>query len=576
MEQGYGAPYIKVYTSLGEVTSRVTDFTYKYSQEQDDLCQIRIESGDPNLPDYPEFQEGVILKITWGYLGEKKKKSREVIIRNVKAAFSQTIISLDLLCTDRVSRIKFTSSKKVHNNATLKSMANEIALRNGCGLNMDGGGNGDSVTATNVRQTAYLGKDGNYKEAIDNVLVAKTLTYRIFDTLPQANKSDFTILKEAAENDPNGPFEVTGRDNILSINPINTKQNPIRNYTWAGGNGELLQFTPESKNFPRSQGAMQISTTGFNPKNKTAFDTQHNEFTNGTSKIGVVTDYSPRFTSSGLASDNKGVPPADVIVGPDKKLRVKKVPAKSSGNSNTPNADKPQTKIQPDIRTLTSTRKAPNNAEQLPGDDFQLNSADVFGDINVTKKDNGLLAFGTLNTESIAYKNSLGNFTTAVSTTAVIKPIVLLRAIDYNQHVPTEDHSADEANKGANKQIQNGLDKNPATAKVIGDCDLESGKVLTFFNASKKHSGNYYIKECTHRIVPNTDYYIDLTMSKNAVGRTGSESPITLAVNRFDSTSPADVTTDINNQLGPDEINNKTNLTAVNANQSIIKSPGIF
>lgn len=577
MKDGYGSPYIKVFTSLGEVTSRVVDYTYKFSQKEDDLCQIRVESGDPNLPDYPEFQEGVILKLVWGYLGETNKLSREVIIRNIKAAYTEKIISLDILCTDRASRIKDTSSKKVHS-GTLKEIANSIAVRNGLGLNMDGGGNNDSLTATNVRQTAYLAKDGNFKDAIDNTLVAKTITYRFFDTLPQANKSDYNILREAADNDPNGPFEITGRDNIISIKKIDTSQKPLKSYTWSGGDGELLIFTPESKGYPRGKGSKQMSSTGFNPSNKTAFDLRHNEFTNGQSKIGVVTSYSPRFTSSGLSNAPEIAPSVDVTVGEDKKLRVLKVPKDSSNANSTINAGKPISKTQPNTSAIDSNTQKPKNIEVAPSNStYSPNEADGFGDTYVAKTDNSLLAFGTLNTESTAYKNSLGNFTTAVSTTAVIKPIALIKSIDYNSHIPNEEHAVDDAEgKGKNKQTQNALDKNPAEAKMVGSWDLESGKVLTILGASKKFSGNYYMWEAIHRVTPGYAWVVDAKMSKNALGKTGAESPITLPVNRFDSISPADITTDINKQIGPEQVEKTNTPQSINATSPNPVSPGLF
>ena len=72
MKYGYGSPFVRVYTSVGEVTENIVDFNYKYSQEEDDTCQITIQTKDNNLPDRPEFQENVILKVTWGYIGEDK------------------------------------------------------------------------------------------------------------------------------------------------------------------------------------------------------------------------------------------------------------------------------------------------------------------------------------------------------------------------------------------------------------------------------------------------------------------------------------------------------------------------
>src|SRR3989304_10313370 len=150
MQNGYGAPYVKVFATYKkdvdkkdiweEVTPNITDFIYKYSQAEDDICQIKIEEHDTNLPDRPEFQEGVILKVTWGYIGHEDSKSRKVKIVNITPSYNENHITLDILCTDLASSLKNNSSKQIHQ-GNIVSIAKGVAAQHGVtylGLSEDG------------------------------------------------------------------------------------------------------------------------------------------------------------------------------------------------------------------------------------------------------------------------------------------------------------------------------------------------------------------------------------------------------------------------------------------------------
>ena len=105
MKNGFGSPQVRIFTSSAEVSANVVDFSYKYSQEEDDVCQIRIRDKNVDLADRPEFQDGAILKVVWGYTGEDKK-IRKVCVRSGDGCIIKKEICLDLLCTDLSNRIK--------------------------------------------------------------------------------------------------------------------------------------------------------------------------------------------------------------------------------------------------------------------------------------------------------------------------------------------------------------------------------------------------------------------------------------------------------------------------------------
>lgn len=576
MDKGSGAPYIRVYTSLGEITSKITSFSYKYSQEEDDTCQLRVEEKDVNLPDRVEFQEGAILKVVWGYLGESIKQTREVTIRNIKPSYIETTITLDLLCTDRVSRFKSTSSKKVHK-GTIQDIAKDIAKRNGCTVKGFGDDGSIDVLDVDVRKPSYFEDNGNLTSAVDNVVVVKPLVFKIYESLPQANKSDYQVLREAADNDPNGPWEVTGRDNTLIVNPINFNQKPQRAYVWEGGDGELLQFQPETKNYTRHQASSNVTTEAFNPHNKSAYTINSNEQTNNITKLGDTNEAPPRFSNNGMngASSSEA---KIMVVGPNKVLSVSGFPDVSLKNGKlVSNAAKPVVQNQGNVKQLGKGSNTPVNSEVVPDDNFKINPADDYKNNQSIKGENGVINYKVIDPTEPAFLNSMGNFTTAVATTAVVFPIKPI-AIDYNQHIPTEEHSVEDAYaKAKNSQAIAAMKKNPAEIKVVGYSLLQSGKIITILNASKKYSGNYYIVECTHTITPGGYYYVEMKGRRNALGRTNADTPTKWPVTTFDNIPGLENKTGINKELGPSNNQTEQNIPLNQVNSTDpLASPGVF
>ena len=307
MKNGFGSPQVRIFTSSAEVSANVVDFSYKYSQEEDDVCQIRIRDKNVDLADRPEFQDGAILKVVWGYTGEDKK-IRKVCVRSIKASFTETEICLDLLCTDLSSRIKGNSSKKIHK-GTLLQIGSEIAKKNGLKLvstSIDDSGNiyTEGFKNTDNRRPGYYKEDSNYTTAIDNTGVSRDMKFRVYDQLPQANMSDFNILKVAAKGDPSGPFEVTGRDDQLIIQKKDLNQKPLKVFDYKDGKGLVLSFNPESKDYTRKKSYLNINTIAFNPEDKLAYDINTNDFTNSLTKLGEVSEVSPRVSGDPIISDD--------------------------------------------------------------------------------------------------------------------------------------------------------------------------------------------------------------------------------------------------------------------------------
>ena len=540
MKQGYGSPYIKAFTSLGEVRDRITDFSYKFSQKGDDVCTMRIEGDDELMPDFPIYQEGVQYTMIWGYIGETESQKRLVILRNIKVSYTEEGIALDLLFTDKASLIKTNSSKRVYNKATVKDVVQDVANRNGLlAVGTTGPTSTPNAPPTNSNQTTANPEDSGGVTQIFNDFVDGVFDYfginslfdddtqlRQYETLPQANKSDYEVVKEAADNDPSGPYEVVGRDNALIVHKPNFNQKPIRSYKWKGEDGHLLRFTPESKEYFVGAGHLGIGVTSMNPFTKVATETVVTEGNNGmTHKLAPVIatpnyDNKDDGTSSTAGTNDASTPtkkPTPVKEDPavkDKKLRT--IATNEKGNK----AYSPQKQL-----GFEKERK-----ETFKGRKFVFTDFSPASDIKADKL--------------------------SAATSPLVTPVPYTPTFLTGQHTPSTDDEKNATGKAASVQNKKSLEKNPANAKIVGNVLLESGKVLTIEHIAKKFSGNYYVNECTHRINPGTEYYCDLELVRNAQGKISKPGVNTTdASNKY---SKRGAKNEVNTQTGPEDNQPKT------------------
>lgn len=76
-----------------------------------------------------------------------------------------------------------------------------------------------------------------------------------------------------------------------------------------------------------------------------------------------------------------------------------------------------------------------------------------------------------------------------------------------------------------NDRRNTALERNPATAKVVGNPKITSEMVLTFLGLAKKFSGNYYVDKAVHTIDTVSGYITDLSLKRNSQGLTKDTPP---------------------------------------------------
>ena len=100
-------------TNFGDGDAIVVSFRYKYDDEDDDICTIKIQTSKPKAIDRMNIARGTSLQIVWGYLGGMASPNATVLVRDLTSKYGNNIIYTELECTDFLTYLKMTRSSDV-------------------------------------------------------------------------------------------------------------------------------------------------------------------------------------------------------------------------------------------------------------------------------------------------------------------------------------------------------------------------------------------------------------------------------------------------------------------------------
>lgn len=308
MKDGYGSPYAKCFFGGKEIPYPVESFSYTYAEDDDDNCEINIRVEDRNAPDQKLFQEGAIWQVIWGWIGETNSHKRTVVCYEVKWEFDSDVMLLTISFHERGVSLKQRAVKDIHQGGNIVSSLHEIGKTHGlktsvvvpdstgndvkipttdslalaCKLLADFNAKRDSIETVRFNRSRdnelqIFALTGNAANRIDPSITSNLVSNFTFASgLPQANKTDKQFLDEQGKKQPGGQFIVDTTDDEAVLKKRNFKQKPHRAYTWAGGDGELQAFQPESKGSSKDGASMNVQVDGWDKTNKTYFNGDSN------------------------------------------------------------------------------------------------------------------------------------------------------------------------------------------------------------------------------------------------------------------------------------------------------------
>lgn len=552
-------PYVKVFNAKGEqLNDRINMFTYKYSEENDDECILQIESDDPFIADNPNFQEGQKLSVEWGYIDSGESVSRIVYIFETVTDYGDSGVRLSLTCHEKFAITKMNkASTSLGVNQTSKNDTQVLALGADViealqisvitdksqtsqkflkELGIEFKDNGSRIELTSSgwvdnrsSKSAGYQPNQNYgltynkgSQVTKGVDISKGYPDMIYFN---ATSSTYKTLRKYLDKLPGGPFVIDSRDDSVTIRTRNYNQDPVREYAYKGEDGELLSFTPESKNRQFARGSSRTSATSWDAKSKVGIKST----SSGNKGTTLADNFIENSFLQGIWSQYPSSRPYDLnklLIPQEKaKAKAKAAAAKKQEDSSWKNRPMdynggydmmtdPVIKASKDTearRAKTETKAvadrigmSPTGGKVKPPKDWKPpTTVDDDGEIvryyEVTELGGAKPA---------RQRKANGTFSAAVNTTRVdsrhIMPI-------YDEPVGVPESSKQMGNEGSdaankakgfssNSKADSQLENNPASARTIGNPFLAVGVLITITNVSKKHSGNYYVKEVEHQI----------------------------------------------------------------------------
>lgn len=490
-----GKPII-VRNQYGEdinINQLVENFKYKFSDEKDDTCNIKIGITDQYQIDHPKFQIDTKLIVQWGYVLPKgeiiKSRPRTVAIRDTEKHYKADGITLELICTDLVAYLRtiranntskrdnfgdwlreilngqFTATKTIKGKMILiatkgkkaepiekpkpkpllagQRASKELTLEEDVTRGMMIGQQNESINADNKNAAANKFDLDNFPKLNEKEPILKGYEVGRAPTSYYTGKGKAIDreIQERLDTDPGGPFHLNTRDDQLNIIKRDFNQTPFVEYSYKGGHGELIEFKPKT----------QVV--------KTKKDDTESNYVNPVSKKVETT----RIVKN---HDNDiDLPPGAT------KFDVEKVFAIAKGlfENNVVNP----------LNQLEFAKKMKVKRTVKFGD--HANGANPDGDTRVATK------------KTIEFYQEFNT-----------KDLIMTPYFDKLQR-----------QNFLNNYIEKKLERKfEADAKVIGDPSLVNCKVYRMLNLPKVDGGNWYASDVEHEIDDKTGYTCHLTLLK--------------------------------------------------------------
>lgn len=218
---------ISVRRSGRDLTEYVDNLTYEDCTDEDDVLKLTLRNKTIALLDDPDLLPGVELVFIFGFLGEGTSPRRICKISTVEPSYGKTI-DVSLTATDAGYTMKKDTANTIWKNVRASEIVERIAKKNG-------------LTARVTR------------------------TEKVYDNLPQGNKTDWEFLQYLTTIETDGSYRFFVKDNSLFFEPLNLSKPAARTFVYGGPDGNIISFRPRINQNLKTKGAIKTTAVSMDP-----------------------------------------------------------------------------------------------------------------------------------------------------------------------------------------------------------------------------------------------------------------------------------------------------------------------
>jgi len=532
MENGYGAPFIRLYFKDKELDHAIERFKYVYDEENPDECQITVRSDDPNIADAPEFQTDAGLKVVWGYIGGETI-SRKIYVQDLEPTFDKEGISIEIKATDKSIAMRKANSHKLHKRGDALGIASDLANKHGLAAYIICG---DDNTADISKLLKELKDPKRFKGKKVTTALDFLWGALFSDKQREELKKDFSsdninrqLQKVAFAAEEGVGFNRGIAPTRLFLNNYDDFVKDLDAY-------RKQNRVPPPEFFKKNPYYTEVYLKALKAKMEQEGGEQTPQA--GRSDHQLLRDKLNSLDNTPYVLDTRD---DELVI---RKRNFTQAPYKKytyAGPIGDLLSFTPMTKSKTKSDTTSAVGYGSWNAT-----DKTFNSAKV--DASTSGSPTNLSTYTSVDLDKIilpqvSMGREVGTSTPAVST-QVLKGFVIKKFANESndQFAKNMLGPRGNANSAQNVRDNSELKYNPGKALLIGDPNITVGQIHTFDNVSKKYSGNYYCTKSTHDIDGNSGYYVALELTRQGLNLRANNSRV----------SSKEAQRSINKQLGVD------------------------
>jgi hypothetical protein len=398
---------------------------------------------------------------------------------------------MEIVAYCKAAYMSLNSSKDVYSDMTLDEMVEEMASQYNIKkelANLDKSNIQRIVTGEKtLSKLDVSGPNAFTTVARDNTAYVLDYTFKRYQSLPQGNKSDAKMINEVAKAEPIDNLVVESRDDKLIIKRRNLLQEPFKSYRYKGEPGHLLEFTPASHNRTKRKTAVATTVSTWDEENKEYKQTTVSAKESGAPIMGDEVEWS--YESQFLESLKKNKNPLDRPISSVTAVQFYDYTNKDERGN-------------PILRKLTegTLEATKRNYAILSRQGYLASQGRLPGGAGrafVYVERQGA------NTKVFTIEDLKASNNAPLDTTGrILTREMIILSPSETLHLIEGDHG-NAVGAATNRQANKLAEATECTATMLGDPDLESGKIISILGVGKKYSGNYYIVAVVHELSSN-------------------------------------------------------------------------